>query len=110
MWSPTCAVHGAVVVLSQRARPLSDGARECAAAAAAAAPSADTEAVSAAIDQLQTFVAIVSALLLVGPQQAHTRGAHARTHEQSEAKRVPNARTVAALRGAATAATAAPQV
>lgn len=81
--SPTWAVHGAVVVLSQRACLLSDcgrdGARECAAAAAAAAPSADTEAISAAIDQLQTFVAIVIALFLVGPQQAHNRRAQART-------------------------------
>lgn len=66
---PTWAVHGAAVLLSQRGRFWSKGGRDGASKSewTAAAPSADTEAISAAIDQLQRFIAIVTALFLVGP-------------------------------------------
>ena len=114
--SLTWAVHGAAVLLSQRACLRSErgryGACECAAAAAAAAaaPSADTEAaVSSAIDQLQRFIAIVTGLFLVGPQQAH----YTPKKEGIKDKRIPKRRsrlrraTTATATAAASAAAAA---
>lgn len=102
--SPTWAVHGAAVLLSQRVCLWSKGGRsgawEC--GASAAAPSADTEAFSAAIDQLQRFIAIVTGLFLVGPQQAHYQMACTKRKSRQKPRR--RSRLVAATNATAAAA------